>query len=261
MNIRDPIIVLCIYIFISLVIVLTIENPTKQIFTLDFIAGPNIYTSFIRTFYGFEALIWGGFLIWKRIYTFLTFLFSASIMQRILLFSILFLSGYSMHNLASKFTSSKTAQFYAGLLYMLNPYTYIRIVVGHWLILFAYAILPLTVKYFIEMLDKKDLKSVIKVVLITTLVVFNAHTLFIAFLIFSILFLFRFYKDRSINLIKPIAIALALFLALNTYWLIPLITAQEETILTHISTEDLAVFAPRIESFSALFTLASMHGF
>ncbi len=144
---------------------------------------------------------------------------------------------------------------------MLNPYTYIRIVVGHWLILFAYAIFPLAVRYFLELLDKKDLRSIIKTALIATLVAFNAHTLFIAFLIFSILFLFRLCKDKSINLIKPIAIAFALFIALNTYWLIPLFTAQKETILSHISSEDLAVFAPRIESVSALFTLASMHGF
>jgi len=254
--------IISLYGILALVILLTIGDPTKPFFTLDFPVGSNVYKSLIKTFYGFEVPIWGGLLPWKLFYTLLTFLFSVSIMRRILIYLILFLSGYSMYNLAGKFTSSKVAQFYAGLLYMLNPYTYIRIVVGHWLILFAYAVLPLAVKYFIEMLDKKDLENMVKAVLITTLVAFNSHTLFIAFLIFSILFLFRLYRDRSIIIvIKPTTIAFALFLVLNSYWLIPLITAQRETILSHISTEDLAVFAPRIESFSALFTLASMYGF
>jgi len=228
----------------------------KFLFLLDCIPKINCYNA-LRLFYGFTAPVYGGGLP----ITLLSAIIPAEIYQKFLLFLILFLSGYLMHSLASKFTPSKTAQFYAGLLYMLNPYTYIRIVVGHWLILFAYAILPLAVKYFIELLDKKDLRSIIKAVLITTLVAFNSHTLFIAFLTFSILFLFRLYRDKSISLIKPVTLSFILFLALNTYWLIPLITAQRETILTHISTEDLAVFAPRIESFSALFTLASMHGF
>ncbi len=110
---------------------------------------------------------------------------------------------------------------------MLNPYTYIRIVVGHWLIMFAYAVLSLAIKYFIELLDKKDLKNIIKFTLITTLVAFNSHTLFMALIMFSILFLFKLYKDGSIGLIKSVILASLLFLALNTYWLLPLFTARK----------------------------------
>ncbi len=227
----------------------------KYLFLLDYVPRINEYKA-LELFYGKSVPVYGGNLP----ITLLSAVIPADVFQKLLLFLILFLSGYSMHNLASKFTSSKSAQFYAGLLYMLNPYTYIRIVVGHWLILFAYAVLPLAVKYFIEMLDKKDLRSIIKTALITTLVAFNSHTLFMAFLIFSILFLFRLYRDKStaISLIKSVAIALALFLTLNAYWLIPLITAQRETILTHISEADLAVFAPQIRT---LFDIASMYGF
>ncbi|ENN96223.1 hypothetical protein J422_03463 [Methanocaldococcus villosus KIN24-T80] len=166
-----------------------------------------------------------------------------------------------MNKLMETFTDSKIAQLYAGLLYMINPYTYIRIVVGHWLILFAYAILPLAIKYFIELLNKKKLKSIIKFSLITTLVAFNAHTLFIAFLIFLIVLAFYIYKNKSLEILKPIILSSIIFLILNTYWLIPTITAEKQSIVVNISKADLYVFAPHIESFSALFTLASMHGF
>lgn len=246
--------IVAIYLILAFAVVFPFLSG-KHLFLLDFVPRLNEYKA-LELFYGKSAPVYGGNLP----ITLISAIIPADTFQKIMLFLILFLSGHSMYNLASKFISSKTAQFYAGLLYMLNPYTYIRIVVGHWLILFAYAILPLAVKYFIE-LDKKDLKSIVKAVLITTLVAFNAHTLFITFLIFLILFLFKLHKDKSTSLIKSITAAFTLFLALNTYWLIPLITAQRETILSHISTEDLAVFAPRIESFSALFTLASMHGF
>ncbi|WP_202962745.1 alpha-(1-_3)-arabinofuranosyltransferase domain-containing protein [Geoglobus acetivorans] len=229
----------------------------KYLFLLDFVPRLNEF-KVLEQFYGFTAPVYGGGLPVSLI----SVLIPPWIFQKVLLFTILFLSGYSMHKLVSTFTQSKTARFYAGLLYMLNPYTYIRTVVGHWGILLAYAILPLAIKYFLELLDKRDSRSIMKAVLITTIVAFNAHTFFMAFLVFSILFLFRVYREKSATgLIKPLAVFFTLFLALDTYWLIPLITAQRTTVLTHISTEDLAAFAPRIESFSALFTLASMHGF
>lgn len=124
-------------------------------FLLDQI--PRINGHNVLQIYKFSAPVYGGLLL-----TLISEIIPAEIFQKIILFLTLFLSGYSMHYLASEFTPSKTAQFYTGLLYMPNPYTYIRIVVGHWLIMFAYALLPLAIKYFIEMPDKKDLKNIIK---------------------------------------------------------------------------------------------------
>ena len=88
----------------------------------------------------------------------------AEIFQKVFLFLILFISAFSMHSLASTITESKAARLYAGLLYMLNPYTYIRLLVGQWFILFAYAVLPLALKAFIELIDKRDKKSLAKTV-------------------------------------------------------------------------------------------------
>jgi len=224
----------------------------KFLFLLDYIPRINGYNA-LQLFYGFTAPVYGGSLP----ITLLSAIIPAEIFQKFLIFLILFLSGYLMYSLASKFTSSKTAQLYAGLLYMLNPYTYIRIVVGHWLILFAYAILPLAVKYLIELLDKKDLKNTIKFTLATTLVAFNSHTLFIALIVFSILFLSKLCRDRSISLFKSIISASLFFLLLNTYWLVPLFTAKEETLLSHISLKDIEVFSPK----ESLFGIMGMYGF
>lgn len=116
-----------------------------------------------------------------------------------------------MHKLVSEFTNSKTARFYAGILYMFNPYTYIRIVVGHWGLLFAYSVLPFAIKMFIDMLDIKDFTSIIKTLLVTTLVALSSHMLFIAILVFSIIFLFKFFHERSIGLVKVIFISFVLF--------------------------------------------------
>jgi len=250
-----------IFLAISVMIIVNIFSAYGYIFTLDFVTGKNHYNSFLQTFYAHEVPVWGGILLWKAFYVFILIATDPSVMQIILLSIILFLSALSMHSLASAVTDSRAARFYAGLLYMLNPYTYIRLVVGHWLILFAYAVLPLALKSFIEMLDRWDRRSLAKAVFLTSLVAFNAHTLFIAFLIFGIIVAFRLYHERSISLVKPALLFSAGFLFLNAYWLIPALAGREESLIANISGEDLAVFAPKIASFSALFTLASMHGF
>jgi hypothetical protein len=247
------------FVLIALVITLSIGDLNKQFFTLDFPIGPNIFKGhFIPTFYGFAVPIWGGHLVWKIFYTSLAFLFSAALMQKIILLIILSLSAISAYHAVP--TDSKPAKIFASLLYMLNPYVYVRILAGHWLYLFAYAVLPLAIKSFTDLLENNNRKDIIKVVLLTTLVGFNSHTLVMAFIAYIVIFCFKVYRVRDIEIIKSVSITAPLFLVLSTYWLLPLVTAKE-TLLSSIGSEDLAAFAPRIESFSALFTLASMHGF
>ncbi len=207
-------------------------------------------------FYGKAVPVYGGWFINAII----LFLLPPFLYQKFFVFLIIFLSCYSAYSLSGMFTRSEPARIYAALLYAINPYTYIRIIVGHFAILFAYSILPLALKYFIRLLEGRDKGDIIKFALSLWLIANNAHTLFISFLVLA-LFLFLKLPKTSGRFFKQLLYAATLFFVLNAYWLIPLITAQKETILTHISSEDLAVFAPRIESFSALFTLASMHGF
>jgi hypothetical protein len=248
-----------IYVLIALVITLSIGDLNKQFFTLDFSIGLNIFKGhFIPTFYGFAIPMWGGHLVWKIFYISMAFLFSATLMQKIILLIILSLSAISAYHAMP--TDSKPAKIFASLLYMLNPYVYVRILAGHWLILFAYAVLPLAIKSFMDLLENNKRKDIIKMVLLTTLVGFNSHTLIMAFIAYSVIFCFKVYRARDIEIIKSVSITALLFLFLNIYWLLPLAVAKE-TLLSSIGSEDLAAFAPRIESFSALFTLASMHGF
>ena len=47
----------------------------------------------------------------------------AEVFQKLLLLFILFFSGFSAYSLAKKLTNSEVGSFYAGILYMINPYT------------------------------------------------------------------------------------------------------------------------------------------
>lgn len=247
------------YALLSFIIVISIGDLNKPFFTLDFPLGHNIYyKGLLPTVYGFEAPVWGGFVVWKLFYSLLTMMLTAPLMQKLLLFLILFLAGYSAHQVVP--LNSNIARLFAGTLYMLNPYTYIRILVGHFLILFAFAILPLALKSFIELLEKGGRKEIVKFVFLMTLVGLNSHTLVISVIAEVVIFIFWFWKNRNAKTVNSIAKAGIFFILLNSFWLIPFITAGD-TLVTNIGSEDLASFAPRIESFSALFTLASMHGF
>jgi len=93
-----------------------------------------------------------------------------------------------------------------------------------------------------------------------TLVGLNSHTLVISVIAEVVIFIFWFWKKRNAKAVNRIVIAGIFFILLNSFWLIPFLTSQD-TLVTNIGSEDLASFAPRIESFYALFTLASMHGF
>jgi hypothetical protein len=156
--------------------------------------------------------------------------------------------------------SSEIIKLYSSFLYIINPYTYIRILAGHWHILFSYAILPLSIKSLIELLEKKERKSAIRFIFFTSLVAFNIHILIIALIIMGIVFIFWSLKYRDIRNMKIVPIAVVVFILLNFYWIFPLMTAKN-TMIDNIGNEDYKVFAPKIDNLSDLFNIVSMYGF
>lgn len=241
---------------VFLILAITIILPLltgKYFFLLDLI--PRINDDFIyKLFYGYISPVYGGSL---PLHLF-SFFISSELFQKIYLLVILFLSGLSVYYIIP--LNSKFARFFAGFLYTINPYTYIRILSGQWFILFSYSILPLALKAFIDLLEKKGRKEIIKFVFILTFVGFNTHMLVVTLTTISIIFIFWFRQNRNVEAIKIVTFVGILFILLGAYWIIPFSTSKN-TLLNNIGEGDLIAFAPRIESFSSFFTLASMHGF
>lgn len=245
---------LILFFILSLSVVYFLFSA-PYLFLLDF--SPNIEKHTTKNLiYCKDAPVYGGWLL-----SIFSFIFSPEFYNKFLIFLVIFLSCYSAYSLASLFKISETAKIYAAILYAINPYTYIRIVVGHLGLLFGYSLIPLGIKFFIHILENKKIEDCIKFVLIACLIATNSHSLFIFSIIIFVVFVFKCYKNISIELAKLLVFSFALFLVLNFYWIIPLFTTEKETILSYISEHDLLVFAPKIEEFSILFTLASMHGF
>jgi hypothetical protein len=130
--------------------------------------------------------------------------------------------------------------------------------------LLAYAIAPLAIKAFIELLEDQDNKNFVKTLFWITLVgVFNVQililTLFI-YAVFSILKIVQIRKDSSKKLLKTLSLLGLSFLVLNMYWLLPTITAKA-TLLSQIGEQDLYIYATKASAFNTAFTTASMYGF
>jgi len=188
----------------------------------------------------------------------------AWVWQKAVLVLIFFLAGWGAHRLCPV---KGWPQYYAGILYMINPFTAARFFAGQWGLLAGYAVMPFAIKAFLGMLENGQIKNIIKVVIFTTLSgLFQIHTVFLLILVYSFLFAgriisLRFNRTEILHRIKSAGIAAGLFLGLNLYWIVPALTASG-TIVQQKSLADLYSFAPHQTSqFPVVFDLASMHGF
>jgi len=250
----------------SFIVLWTLLSP-GYILTLDMVFTPYMDSlvperaKLDDILYGFKFTWNSGVLPFLYILKGTTQLIDSWVLQKVLLFLILLISGFSAHSLCpTKFLAGK---FFAGLMYMLNPFVYTRFMVGHWLILLAYAVTPFAVKTMINLLEHKRFKDSVKLALLLTLVsVFSAHILFLNLLIFLLFTLIKLIRvgDR-LNLTKQLALTFLIYILLNLYWIIPSLT--EETILTQVGYEDIQAFTSKVwgSGFNIVFTLASLHGF
>ncbi len=250
MVIKNKICDISVYLVIAFIVSIPLLI-SRYTFLLDFVPEINTGQS-TESFYGKTIPIYGGHLLFDVISTPI----QTEIFQKILIFISILLSGYLIHDLANNMPSSRIPILYAGILYTVNPYTYTRMIAGQWILLFTYAILPLSIKSFIELIEKKERKSVIKFTFFITLVAFNIHMLIISLIIMIIIFLLWFNKYKDIRITKLFAISGILFILLNSYWIIPILAAKN-TIVDNITDKDYEVFAPK----GSLFDIAAMYGF
>ncbi|MBE0447825.1 MAG: hypothetical protein IBX64_06955 [Actinobacteria bacterium] len=246
-----------IFYFALSIAVLGILLKSGYILSLDMIFGPSPKPDF----YGLHGPPVHGGGIWLYALIQLSSLVAPTwVIQKLFLLLIFFISGVSAHSLIE--TKSSVPRYFAGILYMINPFIYVRFLAGHWGILFAYSITPFAIKYFLKFLNYPSRRNALKVLIPLAFISVNAHVLALNLLALFVIFCFKAAELRlKIKKVIPRLALLALaFLAINAYWLIPLATT-EETLVQQITERDLFVFAPRGEGFSVPYSLATMYGF
>lgn len=114
-------------------------------------------------------------------------------------------------------------RYYAGILYAVNPFTYIRFVAGQWGILGAYALMPFAVTAFCRLLEEPQPKNAVKVALILTVIgFFQIHGLALAGLVLGALYLGRivFTRGSFWDTLPMLALSLVIFLGVNAFWIV-----------------------------------------
>jgi len=250
-----------IYAAVSLIIIRELLPP-GYIFTLDM--GFPIDANPIRVLTGLETGNINGILVTSIFYSLKKSAFF-EISQRFLIFLTFFLAGLCAYQLCP--SENIFGKIFAGLLYILNPFTFVRYVVGHWLFLFAYAITPLFVKQSIAFfeIDKKTLAEASKTALLLALIgIFSEHMFVMALLLFCLILAFYLFRKRKRDIIVNVSFAIFIILLgflTSTYWIT--LEFLGVGILSQIGEQDLAVF--RSTSWGVgvdlIFALVTLHGF
>lgn len=232
------------------------------ILTLDTIVSESVY-NFTSLFYGLSPSYSVAPFI--AILSFFNVFFSVEFIQKLSFFFIFFISGISAYNLCPE--EWGRGRYFAGFLYMLNPFVYVRFMAGHWLLLLAYAVTPFAIKGLIDFFDSPSIKrAIIFVFLLTSIFVIETHTPFLLLTVLGVLFLVRMVEyrknsDKIFTLTKSIILIGIFLLFLNSYWLIPAFVGSSVP-LGDITGSDLNTFTTKQDlNFNTLFTTASMYGF
>jgi len=253
-----------VYSLLSVIILWDLLLP-GYVLALDMVFTPTI--QFPSSFFGFSndpiSLLHMPYnlALWA-----LNIVVPSWIIQKILLFSVFLLAGLSAYDFCG--AESLLGKLFAGFIYAMNPFIYVRFMVGHLGVLLAYSIFPFLLKAYIKFLRDARLGTCIKLTLLSTLVIIlDSHFVYITAIPFVALLIFKIFTMNKKNILKIITwgvIACLFFLALNFFWITPMLTSETSTLFTgEITYQDLLVFTSRTwgTGFNIFFTLATLYGF
>jgi len=254
---------LCFFASLSALILGNSLLSDGYFFALDWYFSPKIRVA--EDFFGlrgYEKFIYAElpFLLFLKG---LDYLIPAFLLQKIMMFLIFFVCGFSAYIWIKSI--SPEAGYFAGILYMINPFTYVRFLSGQWGNLMAYAFMPLAIASLMKFLEKSDGRNaLLYVVWISIITIFSIQmallTFFVCFFLFVPYIVFNRKSYRLKHLVKSLTLIICFYLALNSYWLIPVLTAKN-TVVSQFTEIDLDIFSAKPEVQNIYYTLISLHGF
>lgn len=181
----------------------------------------------------------------------------SEMLHKLLLFSILFISAASMYKLIE--TTNQLPRYFAALLYMVNPFVYLRFMAGHTGLLISYAIFPFVISSIIRFFAEPSVKQTVRTSFWFLFVGIQIQYLQFAFFVMGVFYVFFWCNKCRINH-QLVVLFMLFFLLLNSYWLLPLL-AERNNSLESIDEKDLTVFSTNTEVISKFTTVSMMYGF
>lgn len=254
-NRKLPNLYIVFYAALSLLILGPLLKP-GYILLLDYVVGP--HPKFLID--GDAA--YNSWPVFTLLYS-LSKIIPSWLVQKTVLFGVLFTAGIAMHIVVP--VKSQGARYFAGTLYMVNPFVFARLQAGHIGLLLGYSIAPFVAFAFLRFLREPDIKNAIKAGLwLTILALFSLHSLFVLLILAIGLGVFalnnRRDRDYLSHLAKGFVVFLLVFLILNAFWLVPFVFGRSP--VSSIDIRHVKDFETRPDGqFGVIFSVAGMHGF
>lgn len=232
------------FLTLALVVLPPLLSP-GYVLSLDMVFGPN--ADYVDYLFRTKGPMYYGRLPLLVLLDALSMAVADWVIQKLLLLALVTACGVGMYRAVP--ATSVTARLFAGTVYAVNPFVYVRLLAGHWYFLFGYALLPVAVVGIYAYLDpnRERSASLSRAVLPATAVaVFDPHAavlLAIAAACVSVC-LVRPAADRARETCER-CVSLGIALAgLNAFWLLPALWALSTggTHLAVIGAPDLTAF-------------------
>jgi hypothetical protein len=209
--------------------------------------------------------------VWHAAVSVLSYVLPADFVQKIILVSALLLAGISAHNFYATLQIGKSnlAPYFAGLLYILNPFVYSRFMAGQYAVLLGYALLLFFLRAWILFLREPGWrKAVAPSLWLVAISIVSIHTVGLAVLAAVCVGLASWWRRRKDTKWQRQAllgsgIIAGSVLLLSSYWLVPALLGYGKTAgaIAGFGTADLAAFATNAEGFGLLGNVLSLQGF
>jgi hypothetical protein len=217
------------YGILALVILLPVLLP-GYILTLDMVFTPHFpWPVEITNTYPLDVALWV-----------LNQLLPGDVVQKIVLFAILILSGVGAHLLVKQLLSlDRTRQssstslalyitpYFAGLLFAINPFVYARLMAGQWQVLLGYALLPFLVAALFRLLAASSWRvawlAAAWMLAILSVSVHFVGVLVVLGVLFLVAAVVKYWKHRekALRCIVRMVCAGGVTLIFSSYWLVP----------------------------------------
>ena len=242
------------YGLLALAIVAPLLRP-GYILTLDLVFTPKLAA---------PTMISNNYL-WQWLLHLLNLAIPSQVIEKLIIVGILVTSGVGMHRLVR--TRTELARYFAGLFFVVNPWTYERWLAGHYLLLAGYAVLPFFYHSLLELLEAPNRRDAIKSGLLYALIaILSLHMAVLAAGlggITTVVHLFRRSRAERVRLAKYLVGLIVGSLALSSYWLIGLFngTSTAAKAVASFSIRDLEAFTTAAGKFGLVVNVLGGYGF
>jgi hypothetical protein len=154
------------------------------------------------------------------------------VVEKLLLITIFVTAGIGMYRLAAERAPGWPA-YISGTLYVVNPFTYERLMAGQWLVLAGYAVMPGLVWAGVRLLERPGLRrGLVLGVWLSALGLISLHAVAMAVLVLITIIGVQLFTNGPRRLrpaIGWLGLAAGLGLSVNSFWSVPLALHRSPT--------------------------------